>query len=291
MRAPFLGTLMAITLFSGSAAAIDRKACIAAADDGQKLRDDGKLKDARDKFITCADKACPAAISKQCADWVGEVDHDMPTIAFRAKDSTGKEIFDVQVEVDGQPVPGGISPKATAAEPGSHKIRFTRADGTSVEDTFLLRAAEKDRIIELTFKGPAGPAGPVGPGNPPPIVTPPPSSGGGFRFPALAWIGLGVMVVGGAGTAAFAVMANSDESKLRTTCAPFCDASERSSIDTKIVLANVSLGLGIAGLGLTIISTIVANVGKKEAAPAATTTGLIVAPMPNGAALGWAGRF
>lgn len=287
-RASFLGPLLAITLFSGSAAAIDRKACIAAADDGQKLRDDGKLKDARDKFISCADKACPAAIAKQCADWVGEVDHDTPTIAFRAKDATGKEIFDVQVEVDGQPISGGISPKATAADPGSHKIRFTRADGTSVEETFLLRAAEKDRIIELTFKAAGAPVGPV---TPPPIVTPPPSSGGGagFRFPALAWVGLGVMVVGGVGTGVFAVMASSDENKLRTTCAPFCNPSEQSSIDTKLILANVSLGLGIAGLGLTIISTIVANVGKKEAPPA--TTGLIVAPMPNGAALGWAGRF
>lgn len=289
MRAWALAPLLAVTLVSGSALAIDRKACISAADDGQKLRDDGKLKDARDKFITCADKACPAAISKQCADWVGEVDHDTPTIAFRAKDASGKEIFDVQVEIDGQPI-GGITPKATAADPGSHKIRFNRADGTSVEETFLLRPAEKDRIIELTFKGPAAPVGPSTP--PPPIITPPPASGGGgggFRFPALAWVGLSVMVVGGVGTGVFAVMANSDENKLRTTCAPFCNPSDQSSIDTKIILANVSLGLGIAGLGLTVISTIVANVGKKEAPPA--TSGLVVAPLPNGAALGWAGRF
>ena len=271
--------LLALSAISVDAAAIDRKACIAAADDGQKLRDDGKLSEAREKFISCADKACPSAVAKQCADWVGEVEHDTPTISFRAKDPSGKEIFDVEVRIDDKSVASSIQPKAIAVDPGTHKIKFVLKDGNTIEDTFLLRNAEKDRIIELTFM----PRAPLIP------VAPPPAAGGGagFQIPWIAWVGVGVMVLGGVGTAAFAVSANADESDLRSTCAPRCDPADRSGIDTKLVLANVSLGLAFAGLGLAVVSTIVANVTHKEA----PTTGLLVAPLPNGAALGWQGRF
>lgn len=276
-----VGSFLVLALVAVDASAIDRKACIAAADDGQKLRDESKLGEARDKFIACADKACPAAVAKQCTEWVAEVDHDTPTISFRAKDGAGKEVFDVQVFVDDKSLAESIPPKSFPMDPGNHRIRFVRKDGTSAEETFLLRTAEKDRILEMVLKGATVANVPV--------VPPPSTPGGGFRVPWIAWVGVGVMVVGGVGTAAFALSANADETNLRETCAPRCDPSERSSIDTKLILANVSLGLGFAGLGLAVISTIVANVGHKDSAPA--TTGLIVAPLPNGAALGWAGRF
>ncbi len=282
--APFLA--LALVLAAAPALAADRKACIQAADDGQKLRDDGKLSDARDKFLVCADKGCPAAVSKQCLEWVAEVDHDTPTIAFRAKDPSGKEVFDVQVFVDDKSLVDGIAPKSFPVDPGKHRVRFVRHDGTTAEDTVLVRTAEKDRIIELSLKGAS--AATTGPTEPPPAGSGG-SSGGGFRFPWPAWVGVGLMVVGGVGTAAFALSANAEESDLRATCAPKCDPSLQSSIDTKLILANVSLGLGIAGVGLAVIATIVANVGHKE--PPAAATGLLLAPLPGGGAVGWAGAF
>ena len=276
-----------LSLSASPAAAIDRKACIAAADDGQKLRDDGKLAAAREKFIACAEKACPGAISKQCAEWVGEVDHEMPTLSFRAKDESGKEILDVQVVLDGKPIAESIATKAMALDPGTHKIRFVRKDGKSVEDTFLLRTGEKDRIVELAFQAPKGdtPVATAATTTP----TTPTASGGGFVFPWYAWIGVGLTVAGGVGTAAFAASANGDEADLRKTCAPYCPADQRSGVETKLVLANVSLGVGIAGLGFTIISLIVANVGHKETAP--KQTGFFLGPTPGGAAAGFQGAF
>jgi len=272
-----------LVLFASSAAAVDRKACIVAADDGQKLRDDGKLTAARDKFIACAEKGCPAAVSKQCAQWVEEVDHEMPTLSFRAKDESGKEILDVQVLLDDKPIAESVATKAMTLDPGTHKVRFVRKDGKSVEDTFLLRTGEKDRIVELAFQAPKV--------DQPAVVgaTTPAASGGGFRFPWPAWVGLGLTVVGGVGTAAFAASAASDESDLRATCAPTCSSDRRSGIETKLVLANVSLGVGIAGLGLTIVSLIVANVGHQETTPKAA--GFFFGPTPGGAAAGFQGAF
>jgi hypothetical protein len=84
-----------------------------------------------------------------------------------------------------------------------------------------------------------------------------------FRIPTLGWIGLGVFAAGGITTIAFASMANGDETDLRERCAPSCPASEKSSIDTKITIANVGLFVGLAGLGLAVVTTVLENTGGK----------------------------
>ncbi len=286
-----LAALVLVWFASRSAAAApDRKACIAAADDGQKLRDEAKLASAREKFITCADKACPGAVSKQCATWVEEVDREMPTLSFRAKDETGREILDAQVLVDDKPFAGAIQSKAAPIDPGSHKVRVIRKDGKSLEDTILVRASEKDRIVELAF-----PVARVE--TPPPVVpvAPPPkpaAPSAGFHVPWYAWIGVGVGAAGGVGTVAFALSAKSDEDGYRSTCAPACNEGDKSGVQTKVVLANVSLGVGIAGLGFAVGSTIFANLGgAKEKAPASLRAAPSVAITPGGGVLLLRGGF
>ena len=247
---------------SAPAAHAGSKECIAAADDGQKLRDDGKLNAARDKFILCAAKACPGAVAKQCSQWLIEAEHDTPTVTFRALDEQGKETLAVKVVIDGVAVAQSIDARALPIDPGEHTVRFELAAGRAVEDKFLVRPGEKNKMIELSFQ-PKAPA-PVAPVKPAASPIEPVAEGGGFHIPTLGWVGLGIGVAGGVMTALFAISANSAESDLRTTCAPSCNASEKSSIDTKIVLANVGLGVGIAGLGLAVVTTVLANTGKKE---------------------------
>ena len=264
-------------LLAPAVASAGTKECIAAADDGRKLRDEGKLTAARDRFIACSAKACPGAVAKQCSTWLVEAEKDMPSIAFRALDVQGKETLDVKVSIDGAQVATAIEARAIPADPGEHVVKFERADGVSVEDKVLLRPGEKNRIIELSFQQkmpvsttakPAAPAAPQAP-----------EESQALRVPLVAWIGLGVGVAGGVMTAAFAVSANSDESHLRATCAPRCDRADKSAIDTKVALANVGLGLGVVGLGVAVVTTILANSGgggkpaKKEPPPVALDVG------------------
>jgi hypothetical protein len=73
-------------------------------------------------------------------------------------------------------------------------------------------------------------------------------------------------------------MSNSDYSDLQSSCHPGCPASKSSEIDngkTNQLIANIGLGLGIAGVaaGATLF---VLSLGGKSA-PAATT-GLVVGP-------------
>jgi hypothetical protein len=264
-------SLAAAPLAVTTAAYAGPKECVAAADDGQKLRDDGKLNAAREKFIVCAAKACPGAVSKQCSQWLVETEKDMPTMTFRALDDQGKETIDVKVIVDGGKVSNTIDAHALALDPGEHNVRFERADGRAVEDKVLLRPGEKNRLIELSFQvkaaPPPEPVKPVAP-PPPPVVEP----DRGFHVPLLGWVGLGVGVAGGVMTAAFAISANGDESDLRSSCAPSCDSSKKSGIGTKVVLANVGLGIGIVGLGVAVVTTVLANTGNHEGKPVAKSS-------------------
>lgn len=285
-----LGVLLFLSSSPAWAAGPDRKACIAAADEGQKLRDDGKLTAARDKFIMCASKSCPGAVAKECSQWLQDTERDMPSVTFRARDERGKEILDVRVLIDDQVVSETIDARALPVDPGEHKFRFDRSDGKSVEDKIVLRPAEKNRLIELSFEPPkqAGAATPPDNGASHTVTPPPEEPGRGFHIPVLGWVGAGVAVVGVGMTALFAIQANDDEDRLRTTCAPTCPESERDSIDSKVLLANVGMGVAVVGLGVAVVSTVLANSGKPAKTGHVTPS---VAPTHGGASLGLGGVF
>jgi hypothetical protein len=281
-----------------AAAGPDRKACIAAADDGQKLRDENKLSAAREKFILCASKSCPGAVAKECSQWLQDAERDMPSVTFRARDERGKEILDVRVFIDDQAVAESIDARALPVDPGEHKFKFARSDGKFVEDKIVLRPAEKNKLIELSFQGPAQAdttATPKDGAATSTVVAPPPEPGEGFKIPILGYVGAGVAVVGVGMMAFFAITANNDEQKLRDTCAPNCPESERDSIDSKVLLANVGMGVAVVGVGVAVVSTVLANSGTKSTsaksgrARPGVTGG--VAPTHGGAAFGLSGSF
>jgi hypothetical protein len=262
-------SLIAFISFSASLASVpafaaDRKVCFSLVDDGQKLRDEGKLREAREAFLTCSDRSCPNAVFAQCTQWLDEVEREIPSIVFRVKDGHGKEVFDAQLFVDAQASATLIQAKSVPQNPGTHSVRVVLSDGKAQEETFLLRKGERDRIIEIAF--------PVIPEPSAPATRPAATSSGntdmvksGFRFPVIAWLGLGVGVLGGVGTAIFATSAKSAETDLQKTgCAPACDKDKRSGIDSKLQLANVSMIVGGVGLGVALVSTIVANVGSSS---------------------------
>lgn len=254
----------------------DRKQCIDAADEGQKLRDDSKLGDAREKFLVCAAKQCPSVISKQCAEWLDETDAKIPSISFRVLDEQGKEVLDARVIVDKKTISQAIDARAHSIDPGEHTVRVERGDAFA-EEKVLLRPGEKNRIIEISFK-PAAVVAPPPAAVAPPSTKPEPTK---FRVPLLGWVGVGVAVAGGVTTVAFAAMANGDESDLRSTCAPACPESERSAIDTKVLIANIGLGVGLAGLGLAVVTTVLANTGS-PAPQKAAKAGVTIRMAPTG---------
>jgi hypothetical protein len=231
-----------------SARADETDACIQASDEGQVLRDKGKLIDARARFFACSREACPRIVRADCTAWLADADARIPTVVLGAQDGLGHDLADVQVTMDGAPFTEQLDGRAIPVDPGRHVFVFRRAGPSgplSVSMTSILREGELRRPLTARFEGP--------------VRVPPPS--GEPRRPlapgavaAAAVLG-GVAVTGGAVFAYLAATAKSQADHLRATCAPGCNPADVDAIRTRLIVANVSLGVGIASVaaGVSVI--------------------------------------
>lgn len=233
------------------AADANRQACVEATEKGQTARDDNKFSAAREQFLICSANKCPAVIAKQCTEWMQKLEVDQPSIAFRARDGAGKDVIDVHVTMDGAPLTDTLDGKSINVEPGVHTFKYAHAGSIDVEEKVVVRIGEKNRFVDVTFVAikPVAIPGPVQP------------STGGFHVPAVAWVTGLVGLAAFGGMTALAIIANHDETSLRSSCAPRCAQSDVDAIQTKLTLANVAMAVGIVGVGVAVTSIIVANVG------------------------------
>lgn len=217
-----------VSLLSARARA-DKQECLTAHEAAQHLRTEGKLRAARESLLICSAEACPSLVKLDCTQWLPEVERDLPTIIVRAKDYAGADVAAARVELDGALVAKSLDGKPIAVDPGTHTVKVVGA--VAIEQQVVIAAGEKNRIVEVTF----------------PNDKPPPAPAA--RSP-LPWILGGVGVVGIAGFAALGLSARSRLNELRDTCAPNCDPGERRGIQTRLVLADVSLAIGVVSLSV-----------------------------------------
>lgn len=227
-------TTVALTLASEStafAAPDDREQCASAADQAQQLRDEGKYRRAREQLLVCARDVCPGPIKSDCGKWLNEVDRDAPTVVFGARDSKG-DLAEVKVTMDGVAVQDRLDGKPVLVDSGEHTFKFESKDGAIKEEKVILRAAEKARPIIVTF----------GTKEPPP---PPPPSGGGEGGSLVLPLALaGVAVVGIGAFAIFGITGKGDVDDLQK-CKPNCKEADVDSARTKLIIADISLGVGV----------------------------------------------
>ena len=250
-------------LVAGLARADVKSECIAASEKAQSLRDDRKLLDAREQFLTCARDVCPVAIRKDCADQIADMVKRTPSVVLHAKDPAGQDLVAVQVTADGKLLTSQLDGRSISLDPGVHDFRFEAAGNEPVDQKIVLAEGEHDRAVTVRF-GAGAAEGPRGAGAPSPQKKGAP---------------IGAFVVGGVGLVSMAVapvlwamglgQKSSDQSP--TGCAPpsgpGCSASEIDSIKTKLVVGDVLMFGGAAIFATGVIWAIVHYAsGHEEAA-------------------------
>jgi len=221
----------------------DREVCAASAEQAQQLRDEGKYRRAREQMLVCARDVCPGPIKSDCGKWLTELDRDAPTVVFGARDGKGADVLDVKVFMDGAPIQERLDGKPVLVDSGEHTFKFESKDGAVQEERVLVRAAEKARPIIATFPGPAVPEK---------DKEKDPSTGGGgggdgSLVPALIVGGIGVVALGS--FAIFGIGGKNDVDELQK-CKPTCAESDVDSARTKLIIADISLGVGVVALGV-----------------------------------------
>lgn len=290
LSATLLGASAAALLMPCVAAAQDdatKQACVSAYDETQNARQKGSLRVAREKALACSQEACPAIVKKDCAQWLGEIDAAVPTVSFAVKDAAGQDTTAAQVFLDGQLLADKVSANAIQVDPGERTFRVELDGKPPIERKVVIREGEKGRLIEFSFADPKA------------STTQPPGGDGrkdSAGIPVASWVLGGVGVVGLGLFATFGAIGLSEKSDAEDPaagCAPSCTDDEVSSIRGKFLVADISLGVGIAALGAAVIVAFAAGGGGGEASAATSAPAFTVgaAPLPGGGFASASGSF
>jgi hypothetical protein len=239
---------LAIVAVHGIARADETAACVKASEQAQSLRDEGKYRSAREQLLLCSRDVCPSVVRKDCVTWLADVDAAMPSIVLGAKDGA-QDVVDVKVSLDGKPLAEKLDGKPLPMDAGEHTITFERQGRPAVQSKVVLHAGEKNRAISVQLgaePNAAGGGGARGGGG----GTAEQSSSGP---PIAGYVvgGIGVVAIGG--FAFFGLSGKSDVDNMRSgpnACAPNCDPSKVDAAKAKLLVADISLGVGVVGLGV-----------------------------------------
>jgi hypothetical protein len=276
-----LAVAIAMTI-SADAWAIEKRACFAAHEQGQVDQKARKLKAAAAQFLICSVDECPPVIREECGKWLSDIRSAIPTVVPTALGRDGRDATEVQVFVDGQLLTERLAGGSFEVDPGEHQFRFVLTDGTAIDQKYVINEGDSRRKIAADFSAAQHAA-------PQPSAHPVPSgdgSGSNFRVPVSAYVlgGLGVVALGS--FTAFALSGKSKENDLKSNCAPHCPESEVSVMDNRYLAADISLGVGIASLGVAAWILLSSN-----RAPSTPSAWVDVVPTQGAAQVRWTKRF
>ncbi len=141
-------TVMTAAALSTPARADDnKKICSDAYSQAQTLRDEHKLKEARDQLRICSQSSCTEFIVKDCTAWLLETEGRVPSVVLSAKDSRGQPLVDVTVSLDGSVIAQKLDGQSIDVDPGAHTFTFVGGDGTRVSQTFTVLEGQKAQAV------------------------------------------------------------------------------------------------------------------------------------------------
>jgi hypothetical protein len=263
------------------------RTCIDAHYESQKLRSGAKLVEARKRLVACSQEACPAVISRECAEWLVEVDKTLPTLVLKATDALDHDVTEINATENGAPFPLRPDGKPVAVDPGPHTYRFEYG-GQTVEMNVVVREGELRRVLQVVFD-----QVPV-----PRVERRGESRGPHFTLPSLVLGGVGVAGVGA--SLFLGLSGRADYDQLRDECSPRCDPKRRDDVDTKLLAADIALGVGLASLGVAtivfltsgdVVEAPAAAPGRAAARRRPPPIGWSFGPTPNGGLTSLFGTF
>jgi hypothetical protein len=224
------------------ASAAASKACIAELDKAQLARANRKLLEARTSYVSCSHESCPDMLRDDCSKGLREVDEALPTLVLSAS-LDGTDATDAKVTLDGERLTTGLDGRAITVDPGPHTVRFERQGSGPVELKFVAREGEKNRLVSGTFLSFHSEGGKV--------------KGEGQRFPIVpvTFAGIGAIALGGAAIMHLGMTDRANE--LGRECAPTCAQSDRDALSDRLVLRNVTIGVGLGALAVAAVTYVV----------------------------------
>ena len=263
----------------------DERACITAFRKAKEHESSGKLQEAKDLLMSCAQAPCGSFLRQQCSSKYNQLESDTPSVVLIVTDASGAPRADVQVRMDGEVFVQQLDGRALTVDPGMHEFTFAADGVVFATQKIMIVQGQRNRFITALMRSGGGkqkrmvaqperpaPAGaPAKKGARPepepeeatPAATP-------AAVAALADTGPGVdtskadegkksgsvipYLLGGVGLASIGTGAlltywgRKDNQNLKA-CSPMCDPSAPNHIKKLYLGSDIALGAGVALLG------------------------------------------
>jgi hypothetical protein len=248
--------------------------CLQAYEDGQMLRRQGDLLSAAQKLLACGGPACPVRMQRDCQRWWDEVQRSLPTVVFRVRGADNASLSGASIAIDGA-APQPLDGRALQMNPGQHRVVFEHPGYVPLHTPVFITEGEKLEPHDVTLTASSDAGRPrlsaLTAGAPAVPLDPEPRARRSWTGPIAAG---GVAALGGVGLAYFGSSAKSGEQAL-DRCTPDCSRGSVDDVKRDYLMANLSLGIGVAalvGAGLMLLLDDAdgpsANSGSGASAPA-----------------------
>jgi hypothetical protein len=258
---------------------VSKVQCVARHENAQVVRRQGKLLAARSALLVCSRVSCPPAIRADCVDWLEDVNHSVPSVVVTARER-GVDVADVRVLIDGELAASRLSGGALEADPGEHRFRFESPRWPAVERAVLMGEGMRNRPIEVEF-APALAAEAARPAGP---LLARPLARSDYAFAAVAAGG----VVAAASLGAVVIY---QRHQLEGSCGPSCTDAEVSPLRTKLIVADVALGVAAVSLAVGMYRYLTRPLPPRVAGRAQSRLALSLGASSTGGAIGLQGTF
>lgn len=247
-RARLFGVALGLTalVWSGPLSAKPASECVRAANEGQTLRDQGKLLSAREELVVCSRPECPKVVATECRKWLEDVSARIPTVVVSLRDGTGADVS-ARILVDGKASEEATAGRAISLDPGPHVFR-AEADRGSAERSVVVREREAGQRVVLELPNVVAP-----PSSALPVPKRDAVTETHRPVPAFTWLMAGTAVVGAGVGTVFAIDAGTRFGDLKERC-PSCTEDEVSGLRLRSTVADVAFGVAIVAAGITVVS-------------------------------------
>ncbi len=275
--------------------------------EGHELVKQGKLRQSMEWMLKCAQvKTCNQIVHKECMRQVSKIEADIPSIVPVVVDASGKNMNEVQVEMDGELLTSRLDGRGIPVDPGDHAFTFKTDKETLGTQNATIPQGQRNVAVTLDLSlskvastAPAGGAAPAAAeAAPEPAVAtsseePRARTAAKSRGPGLGTYSLAVLGLAGVGGYGLLTYWGNKDNKLLDACKPDCKPSSVQHIRQLYTAGKISLGVGAAALvGATVLFLMSGSSSSgNEVASSGPSYQFGVAPTATGGIAGVSGAF
>ncbi|MEZ4220683.1 MAG: hypothetical protein R3B13_07110 [Polyangiaceae bacterium] len=196
--------------------------CLDAYVAAQRLQKKRELTAAKEALLVCARASCPAALVRDCAAWLGDVERRTPSVVVEVVEGSTR-VTPKQVFIDSTPVPRAKLGSAIDVDPGERQIVAVLEGGQRLTTTAVVLEGDRGKRIRLEHSNEG----------------PPPQ-----RDLTPVYVLGGVSALAFGSFALFAVRSHSKRADLED-CRGHCAEDDVDAVRREQIVADVSLSIGV----------------------------------------------